>query len=119
MDPVYVEKLKEWVECDNQILHTKNLSGLYIEKKKILEEEILDYIETNKYDKLTINTPDGFIKFSKRNVPQPLSIKTLKPILDKYIQDNNISIDVSDLLKFISDNIEMKQKYFMKREIKD
>lgn len=119
MDPLYIEKLKEWVEFDNQILHSKILSNAYTEKKKLLEDEILEYIEENKYDKLTINIADGFIKFSKRNVPQPLNIKTLKPILEKYFEDNKININVLELLKFISDNIEMKQKYFMKREIKN
>lgn len=117
MDPVYVEKVKKWVEYDNILLkHKEDVKDIH-EKKKELEESILQYVEDNKYDKLTINISDGHIKFGKRNVTQPLSMKVLKSILEKYTVQEE-SIDVQGIMKFISENLEVKAKTIMNREVK-
>lgn len=117
MDPVYVDKVKQWVEFDNILLKHKETVKDVQEKKKELEEAILKYVEDHKYDRLVINISDGHIKFGKRNVTQPLSMKTLKVLLDKYSAQEE-SIDVPTLMKFINDNLDVKAKTVMNREVK-
>lgn len=118
MDISYVKKVQEWVECDNKILKSKEAIKEVVEKKKELEEDIIQYVENNKYDKLTLNITDGAIKFSKRNSTQPLSMKVLRAILQKYC-DQEEHIDVAAIMKFVGESLETKQKVCMNREIKE
>lgn len=115
MDIAYIKKIQEWVEYDNKVLKYKEDVKEFLEKKKELEEDILTYVEDNKYDKLTLNITDGNIKFSKRNTTQPLSMKTLKSIFERY-NDEGGSLDVGGLMKYISDSLETKQKVHMTRD---
>jgi hypothetical protein len=117
MDIVYIKKIQEWVDCDNKVLKFKEDVKESLEKKKELEDDILQYVEDKKYDKLTLNISDGNIKFSKRTSTQPLSMKTLKNIFENYNNDqDNGLVDVSGLMKFISDSLETKQKVHMTRD---
>lgn len=117
MDLEYIQKVKEWVEMDNQILSNKEQIKDVVERKKELEEEILTYIEHNKFDNLSLNISDGTIKFSKRNTSQPLSMRTLRIILNKYSHEKT-TIDVDGICEFISTNLEKKTSIGMKRDIK-
>lgn len=117
MDIQYIRKVQEWVEYDNKILKNKDEMKTIVEKKKELEDDILKFVEDNKYDKLVLNISDGNIKFSNRKVSQALSMKVLRGILEKYnIQEE--SINVEDIMQFISESLETKQKIHMVREFK-
>jgi hypothetical protein len=118
MDIEYVKKIQKWVEYDNKITKFKDDMKEYVDKKKEIEETILEYVEKNNYDKLTINISDGNIKFSKRNTTQPLSMRTLKNIFEKYSSTNKKELDTNDLLNFIQESLETKTKIHMNREIK-
>ena len=118
MDVEYMRKIQQWVECDNKILKIKDQVKDATEKKKELEEDIINHVEEKKYDKLTINITDGNIKFSKRNTTQPLTMKTLRTLLDSYSQQTNNTVETEDIMKYISDNLEVKQKTLMLRDVK-
>ncbi len=47
MDIAYIKKVQDWVECDNKILKSKESIKETVEKKKQLEEEIVQYVEDN------------------------------------------------------------------------
>ena len=117
MDIEYITKIQKWVEMDNRIMKNKEDIKDIIQNKKELEDEILEYVESKKYDKLTVNISDGNIKFAKRNTTQPLSMKTLRVLLDKYIGEHGSELNTISLIKYISDNLETKQKLVMKREV--
>jgi len=119
MDLSYINRVKEWVEIDNKLLRSKNEMKDIVERKKQLEEEILEYVETNKLDNLCLNITDGTVKFSKRNQTQPLSMKVVKSMLENYIEKKKRKIDVDDICEFIVSNLEKKQQVYMKRDIKD
>ncbi len=118
MELPYVKRIQEWVEIDNLILKNKEQIQEKVDRKKQLEEEILEYVEENKLDNLCLNSSDGTIKFSKRNTTQPLSMKVLKQLFEKYNTDKNKNINVNELCDFISSNLEKKNQVFLKREIK-
>jgi hypothetical protein len=118
MDITYVKKVQEWVELDNKIVRNKDEMKETIEKKKDLEDDILQYIEENKFDNLSLSISDGNIKFAKKTNTQPLSIKTIKTLLEKYKVEKNITLDIDDVCTFISSNLEKKSSTFMKRDIK-
>jgi hypothetical protein len=118
MDITYVKKVQEWVELDNKILKNKDEIKDTVEKKKDLEDDILQYIEENKFDNLSLSISDGNIKFAKKTNTQPLSIKTIKTILEKYKFEKNVALDADDICAFVSSNLEKKSSVFMKRDIK-
>jgi hypothetical protein len=132
MDATYINKVKKWVEIDNKILRTQDSLKPYIdaieknkedvkplmEQKKQIEDEIVSYIESNKLEKLTVNITDGAIKFGKKTTQQPVTLKLLKAILDKYSEEEDCDVDTAKLYDFILDNLEKKTTFFMKREIK-
>lgn len=131
MDSTYITKIQKWVELDNQILrsqesvkvHTEALNknkdevATIVEEKKKVENDILEYIQKNSFDKLTINIGDGAIKFGKKTSQQPLTLKTLKSLLDKWSETNKNNVDTNKLYDFIVDNLDKKTAIFMKREL--
>lgn len=115
MDIEYVKKIQEWVDCDNQLLKHKDSIKNVVERKKDLEDDILRYVEDNKYDRLTINITDGNIKFSKRNTTQPLTMKLLRSLLETY---SGSHIDVDNVMQHVSTGLQVKQKVCMQRDFK-
>lgn len=117
MDLSYVKRVQEWVEIDNVILKNKEQIQEKVEKKKQLEDEILEYVSTNKLENLCLNISDGTIKFSKRSTTQPLSMKVLRNLLEQYNKDKNIN--VNEICDYVASNLEKKSQVFLRREIKD
>ena len=132
MDPSYIQKVKEWVVLDNAIMRgmepviesKKVIKKLeediqpQVEKKREIEDSIVEYIQKNKYEKLTVNINDGTIKFGKKTAAPPLSLKLIKALLEKYaIENMDDNIDPSKIYDFMIDNFEKKTSYFIKRDI--
>ena len=116
MDQEYIQKVQEWVNLDNKLLKYKEQIQNDTDKKRELETEIIDYINKNKLDNLSLTISDGKIKFSKRMTTQSLSMKTLREILDQYFhesQDTNVNMIIS----YIGSKLEKKTQTTMKREI--
>lgn len=136
MDVAYINKIQKWVELDNVILRSqeglkphqeainknKEEVAKWTDEKKTIEDDVLEYIQKNKMDKLTINISDGCIKFGKKTSQQSLTIKTLKALLDKYSESESEGggngVDTNKLFDFIVDNLEKKTTLFMKRDLK-
>lgn len=117
MDLDCVEKVQKWVEFDNTILKNKEHISSVIENKKILEEEILNYVESNDMNSITISVTDGNIKFPKVTSTQSLNNKNLKILIHKYNTENEANIPVDDLVNFIYKNLEKKSSIGIKRTI--
>lgn len=120
MDDAYVEKLKKWIELDNSVSKLKEEMSVFVEEKKELEEEIVQYVEDTKLEKVTVNTSDGALKFSKRKVTQCLTMKYIKNTLEKYVQqEEHATIDVDSICRFLASNLETKSKTYIKRDVYD
>jgi len=120
MDPAYIEKIQEWIRCDNILQRIKEETNEAIDRKKKVEEEILTYVQVNNLQSLNINVSDGNIKFGSITSKTPLSMKTLKQLMEKFSKDKHpLSADlIEQIIKFISENQESKTKSFIKRDIK-
>lgn len=117
MDSTYADKLKDWIELDNQALQLKTSMTELNEKKKGLEEDILQYVEQNNLENITVCLTEGKLKFPKVSVKQSLSMKYLKAAFTKYNEGNTVNgqIDVDDLCKFLMENLETTSKVSIKR----
>jgi len=118
MDPKYIQKVQEWIKYDNVLQRIKQETTDAANKKKEVEEEILTYVQENNLQSLNINVSDGSIKFSTVNSKSPLTMKTLKSLLEKYSTEKKVVINIDEIVKFINDNMESKAKSFIKRDIK-
>jgi hypothetical protein len=118
MDPENIQKLQQWVILDNKIVKNKDQIKDIIEQKKEYEKSIIEYVDANKHNNLIINISDGSIKFATRNQSQPISLKFLKIVLDKYSSEKS-KINNEELYKFIVDNIEKKSVTTIERKFKD
>lgn len=117
MDNQYVEKMKEWIEMDNVYSALRQQMNELNEKKKELEDDILKYIEENNFEKVVVTVSDGTLKFPKRSQQQAISLKFLKTNLTKY-NDEKESINVEEVFKFLTSNLETKTKLSIKRDVR-
>lgn len=120
MDDTHIYKLKEWINLDDQTLELKNSMNVLNEKKKEIEEDIIQYVEDKKLEDVTITFGDRKLKFAKVNVKQTLSIKYIKTALTNYNDELSKShkIDIDDLCKYLLENLETTSKVCIKRPIR-
>jgi uncharacterized protein YaaW (UPF0174 family) len=120
MEATYVDKVKEWVELDSKALELKTSINDLNEKKKELEEEIIEYVEKNNLENISLNITDGRLKFPKTTIKQSLSMKYLKTTLGKYNEEHASSaqIDVDALCQYLVDNLETTTKVTIKRMVR-
>jgi hypothetical protein len=120
MEATYVDKVKEWVDIDNKAMELKTSINELNEKKKELEEDIIDYVEKNQLENISLNLSDGRLKFPKTTVKQSLSMKYLKATLGKYNEEHASAtqIDVDALCQYLVDNLETTTKLSIKRMVR-
>lgn len=113
MDTSYVQKIKEWSKLTTQLNQLRDQISKLNEDRKTLEDDILEYVEDNNLQKVSLNITEGVIKFPKKTVQQSISAKYLKSTLQKY-NDENTKIDVDDVVDFLLSNLESKQSTYIK-----
>lgn len=116
MDDKYLEKLRKWIDLDNQTARLKSQLADLGDQKKELEDDIIEYINSNSLDKVTVNIADGTLKFAKRNTQQTISRKYLKATLMKYNEEQE-PINTDSVLQYLIANLESQTKMFIKRDV--
>lgn len=119
MNPQYTSKLQDWVKYDNQLLRTKEQTKEISEKKKVIEQEVVEYALQNNMRNITINISDGNIKFASVNSKAPLSKRTLLQLLENYSKEVKPIENLQHIVEYVFDNLETNTKTFIKREIKE
>ena len=113
-----IQLVKKWVDLDNVIEIKKTKLKDVQDKKKIVEEEILEYVEENDLKNLHINITDGNIKFTETKNTQMITQKYLKDSLESFFQNHSgSSVNPKALYDYIMANRETKTKLCIKRNI--
>lgn len=110
---MFKEKVKEWIEIDNQI---RKLKTYIKEKKKQLDElnqDILDFMGKHKIEDLNTNT--GKLKYYVSTTKTPINKKTLESRLCDYFQNSEQGKNVTS---FIYDKRDIKTSVKLKRTFK-
>jgi hypothetical protein len=119
MENSYVDKVREWVDLDNQSIDLKTSLNKVNDEKKQLEDDILEYVEKNNLENVSLTLSDGKLKFPKTVVKQSLSMKYLKTAFTKYNEENPYStIDTETVCKFLVDNLDSSSKISIKRYVR-
>jgi hypothetical protein len=118
MDRQYIELIQKWVDLDNVIELKKTKLKDIQDRKKHIEEDILNYIEENDMQNLHINITDGHIKFQETKTTSMISQKYLKDMLDKFFESHRgEAINPKNIYDYLMKNREVKTKLGIKRQI--
>lgn len=115
MDPKVVLKnnIKEWIKYDSEIKNLQKLIKERRDKKKILTENLISVMKDHEIDCFDVN--DGKILFTKNKVKAPLNKNNIIIALSKYF-DNDDSVNINDIGKFIIENREITIKENIKKK---
>jgi hypothetical protein len=108
-----INHIKDWIQIDNDILELKNKIKVQNNKKKLLSQNLLTIMKTNKIDCFDIN--GGSIVYKQNKVKKPINGKTLLAALKSYYKDEAQTAE--NITKHILDNREEQIKETIKRKI--
>ena len=108
-----ITHIKDWIQIDNDILDLKNKIKVQNNKKKLLSQNLLTIMKTNKIDCFDIN--GGSLVYKQNKVKKPINGKTLLAALKSYYKDEVQTAE--NITKHILDNREEQIKESIKRKI--
>jgi len=108
-----VNNVKEWIKIDNEVTQLKAEIKERTNKKKLLTENLVNVMKTNKIDCFDIN--GGALVYKKNKVKKPLNGKTLLTALQNYYKTDPIMAE--DIVKHVMSSREEQIKESIKRKI--
>jgi len=97
--------IKTWLNYDNKIIKLKEEIALLTENKNIINNNILDYINSNNLDNCTINISDGKLKVVEIKHTSSLTFKFIKECLFDCI-NNEKQVDL--IINYIKNKRDIK-----------
>ena len=107
--------IKAWVEIDNELKIINNRAKELRDERREIQEEIMEYVETNKLSNATVNISDGQLKFASVRQQSALTYTHVKQCLMDCIQSEE---DVKKIMKYIKQKREVKYVPDIKRSYK-
>ena len=108
----FQDNIKTWVTLDNNIKTLSDEIKLLREKKKLLNNSILEYVNTNNLTTATININDGSLRFTNIKTTKAITLKYLDECLNELITDKN---QIASILEYIKSNREINEIQEIKR----
>ena len=112
MSNEFTNMIKEWVTIDNELRELNIKSKSLREKKNNVNNNVINYIETNNLDNAIIKISDGTLKFNYTNISQPLTFKYINECLSDIINDKN---QVEAIINYIKNKRNVKSIMDIKR----
>lgn len=108
-----VNNIKEWIKMDNEIAQLKADIKDKNNKKKLLTENLVTVMKTNKIDCFDIN--GGALVYKTSKVKKPINGKSLLIALQNYYKTDAKMAE--DIAKHVLDSREEQVKETIKRKI--
>jgi len=108
-----VNNIKEWIKIDNEISQLKTEIKERNNKKKLLTENLVTVMKTNKIDCFDIN--GGALVYKTSKIKKPINGKSLLSALQNYYKDD--SKIAEELVKHVMDSREEQVKETIKRKV--
>ena len=106
-------KIKQWVNCDNQLNVLKKESKQLRENRNNLNDEIMSYVHEHNLDNSVIEISDGTLKFQQTNYSSPLTFRFLETCLNECISNEE---QVKKIIQYIKCKRSVKTNYEIKRK---
>ena len=107
----FKEKIKQWLNIDNQIRDLKNKIKVLNANQSELTPSIMNYMNKNEIHNMNLGE-SGKLKFIQRETSKGITQKFLKEKLVEYLEDENKGIEA---FQHILDAREKKQNTTLKR----
>jgi hypothetical protein len=107
-----VNNIKEWIKMDSEILELKTQIKDKNNKKKLLTENLVTVMKTNKIDCFDIN--GGALVYKTNKIKKPINGKTLLAALQNYYK-TDVKL-AEEMTKHIMDSREEQIKETIKRK---
>jgi hypothetical protein len=107
-----VNNIKEWIKMDSEILELKTQIKDKNNKKKLLTEDLVTVMKTNKIDCFDIN--GGALVYKTNKIKKPINGKTLLAALQNYYK-TDVKL-AEEMTKHIMDSREEQIKETIKRK---
>jgi len=101
----FVENVKKWVLCDQQLKLVKEKSDKIRDMKHILGSAICTYMDENNLSQNEIEITNGKIKIYEKREYSPLTFSYIEQCLAKIIPDKS---HVEYIIQFLKENREIK-----------
>jgi hypothetical protein len=108
----FEENIKNWVMIDNQIKTLHEKTRELRENKNTMEENIINYVKTNKLTNAIVSISDGKLKFVNTKQTAPLTLKFVEECLAKCIKSED---QVKQIVNYIKESREVKYISDIKR----
>ena len=102
---IFVENVKKWVVCDQQLQHIKDKTDQIRELKNTLGSSICTYMIDNNIAKNDIEITNGKLKVFEKKEYSSLSYSYIEECLAKIISDKS---HVDYIIQYIKNNREIK-----------
>jgi Family of unknown function (DUF5760) len=106
------EQIKQFVTYDNQLKLLNDKMKDIREKRNLLSDSIMAYVEENDLTSSPIEISDGSIKYHTKKEQQPLTYKYLETALPQIIKNPE---QVKMIIDFLKKNREVKTVSELKR----
>jgi hypothetical protein len=107
-----VNNIKDWIKMDSEILELKTQIKDKNNKKKLLTENLVTVMKTNKIDCFDIN--GGALVYKTSKIKKPINGKTLLAALQNYYK-TDVKL-AEEMTKHIMDSREEQIKETIKRK---
>ena len=101
----FVENVKKWVLCDQQLKLIKEKSDKIRDTKHVLGSAICTYMDENNLSQNEIEITDGKLKIYEKKEYSPLTFSYIEQSLAKIIPDKS---HVQFIIQYLKDNREIK-----------
>jgi hypothetical protein len=108
-----INNIKEWIKIDGEISQLKTEIKERNNKKKMLTQDLVNVMKTNKIDCFDIN--GGALIYKTSKVKKPINGKTLLTALQNYYKNDPKVAE--DIAKHVLDSREEQIKETIKRKI--
>ena len=108
----FKNNIKTYITLDNNIEELNKEIKKLKNEKNILHNEIINYIQDNNLENVTININNSKLNLITYKQQHILTYKFLKDCFDLFFTDNTIS---NNLINFIKNNREIRYSKELKR----
>tara|TARA_B100000282_G_C31734461_1_gene492656 strand:+ start:2648 stop:2989 length:342 start_codon:yes stop_codon:yes gene_type:complete len=107
----FEKNIQSWVSLDNELKILNNKTRELREKRNLVSDSIIKYVQTNRLDNSVVEISDGQLRFANVNSQQTLTFKFLENTLKELYTDN----EVKKIINYIKSKRNVQQHMDIKR----
>ena len=101
----FIENVKQWMLCENQVSNLNENLRTLRNKKSQLTNSICEYMESNSITQKKIEINDCTLKYCEKKEYSPLTFNYIEDCLKEVIENTD---DIQYIMKYLKENREIK-----------